>query len=132
LSSFVLIPNPCQLKELCCLGHKLPHFVPNYRQSTSSALARYLAVLLWRSTNHPDDARIDAQEIANTFTDYPDIYNFSVPESLVMKNKVSEETSVPKGWARLNIIAFNGLSPVKSRRVDGYFWSRLAHTFYGN
>jgi hypothetical protein len=106
--------------------------IPSELNISNSALARYLAVLLWRSTNHPDDARIDAQEIANAFIDYPDIYNFPIPGTIVMRNGVSEELSVPKGKARLNIIAFDGLSPMKSRRVDGYFWSRLSHVFYGN
>jgi hypothetical protein len=72
-----------------------------------SALARYLGMVFYRSAGHADDARIDRNQLLVAFANSPDVYTFPAPAS------VAEELEVPAGMARLNVLAFGGLSPVK-------------------
>jgi uncharacterized protein len=75
---------------------------------TNSALGRYLSMLFFRSEGKSDDARIDRDQIKLAFANQPAVYGFPLPSSL------NDELSVPKGKARLNVISFSGLSPVKT------------------
>jgi hypothetical protein len=77
----------------------------------NSALARYLGMLFYRGEGKPDDVRIDYDGLRNAFADAPAIYNYAIPAS------VQDELSVPAGKARLNVLAFAGLSPVKEESV---------------
>jgi hypothetical protein len=77
----------------------------------NSALARYLGVLFYRTNGDTDDARIDHDWLVAAYDNAPDIYAFPVPGSL------EEELNIPAGKARLNILAFTGLSPVKQENV---------------
>ncbi|MDR1466744.1 MAG: hypothetical protein LBI40_03920 [Treponema sp.] len=77
----------------------------------NSALGRYLGVLFYRTNGDTDDARIDRDWLIAAYDNAPDIYAFPVPGSL------EEELNVPNGKARLNILAFAGLSPVKQENV---------------
>jgi hypothetical protein len=72
-----------------------------------SALARYLAALFWRGTGHSDDARIDLDALLEAYLASPGVYDNPVPST------VKDEYRVPQGEARLNLIAFTGLSPLK-------------------
>ena len=74
---------------------------------SNSALARYLGVLFYRGTGRSDSARVDYNELRQAYDLAPDVYSNPLPSSL------EEELSVPKGKARLNVIAFSGLSPFK-------------------
>jgi hypothetical protein len=74
---------------------------------TDSALARYLAALFWRGTGHRDDARIDLDALAEAYRLAPQVYDNPLPST------VKDEYQTPKGEARLNFIAFAGLSPLK-------------------
>jgi hypothetical protein len=74
---------------------------------SDSALARYLGALFYRGGGHGDDARIDLDALAGAFAASPSVYQNRVPAS------IAEEYSVPAGKARLNVIGFTGLSPVK-------------------
>jgi hypothetical protein len=78
---------------------------------TDSALARYLGVLFYRSAGRPDDARIDRDLLLAAFANSPVLYPHPVPAS------VAEELEIPQGMARLNVLAFSGLSPVKEAVV---------------
>jgi hypothetical protein len=78
---------------------------------TDSALARYLAALFWRGTGHSDDARIDLDALAEAYRLSPQVYDNPVPST------VKDEYLSPKGEARLNLIAFTGLSPLKAEDV---------------
>jgi len=99
--------------------------IPRELNFSNSALARYLSALIWRSGGYWDDARIDAQEAVNAFAEYPDVYNFPLPPFLVHgPDGRCAETNIPGGMARLNLLAFTGLSPLKVRPVDNYFWYR--------
>ena len=79
---------------------------------SNSALGRYLGMLFYRSENQYDDARIDRDQIKLAFANQPTVYNFQLPDSL------EEDLDVPKGKARLNIVSFNGLAPVKTAVVE--------------
>ena len=71
------------------------------------ALARYMGMLFYRGAGRTDSARIDYEEISRAYELAPQVYANSIPRS------VDEELAVPDGMARLNVIAFTGLSPVK-------------------
>ena len=76
-----------------------------------SALARYLGMLFYRGIGQPDDARIDRDWLLAAMANAPNVYSNPVPKS------ISEELDVPRGMARLNVIAFSGLSPLKQEEV---------------
>jgi hypothetical protein len=74
---------------------------------SDSALARYIGMLFYRGTGLWDDARIDGDRLRVAFANAPEVYRHPQPSSL------GEELDIPGGMARLNVIAFGGLSPVK-------------------
>ena len=76
-----------------------------------SALAEYLRMLYCRSIGDYDGASTNQRMIKDAFVTQKKLYNFSVPES------VNEELSVPSDKARLNIVAFSGISPVKDEVI---------------
>ncbi|MDR2102323.1 MAG: hypothetical protein LBP43_07105 [Treponema sp.] len=84
---------------------------------TDSALARYLGMLFYRGAGHPDDARIDRDRLQVIFANSPNLYPHPVPSS------VREEGEIPPGMARLNVLAFSGLSPVKEEVMLRIFLS---------
>ena len=78
---------------------------------SNSALARYLGMLFYRADGYEDDARVDRDQIKNAFAGAPQVYGFPMPAS------IDEELDIPPGKARLNIIGFSGLSPVKTQET---------------
>jgi hypothetical protein len=76
-------------------------------QFSDSALARYIGMLFYRGAGRWDDARIDGDRLRVAFANAPEVYHYPEPSSL------GEELDIPGGMARLNVIAFGGLSPVK-------------------
>jgi hypothetical protein len=110
------------------LDEKLEKIPPNpyaAARFSDSALARYLGMLFYRSLGMDDDARIDSQGIRVAFANAPAVYTYPPPSSL------SGELAIPAGMARLNIIAFSGLSPVKQSKVvriflPGIRWAKIA------
>jgi hypothetical protein len=74
---------------------------------SNSALARYLGMLFYRSVGNIDGVRIEREELSNAFSLAPEVYPYEIPSS------VEGESSIPSGMARLNVIAFVGLSPMK-------------------
>ncbi|MBQ0167553.1 MAG: hypothetical protein KBT02_10650 [Treponema sp.] len=84
-------------------------YINNTLSFNNSALARYLSMLLYRSRGKSDDARIDYDQLLLAFQTQQQLYSFAVPAS------VQEELSVPKGKARLNILGFTGMAPVKQQ-----------------
>ena len=77
---------------------------------SNSALAHYLSLLFFRAKGSDDDVRIDLEELRRAYELAPAVYGNSPPSSL------EEERSVPQGMARLNVIGFTGLSPVKEEQ----------------
>jgi hypothetical protein len=76
---------------------------------SNSALARFLGVLFYRGAGLYDDARIDMEELKHAYGLFPAVYYNSLPSFL------DGELSIPSGKARLNVLVFTGLSPVKQR-----------------
>jgi hypothetical protein len=74
---------------------------------SNSALARYLGALFYRGNRNTDDARIDLEELRSAYTQAPGVYANPPPPGL------DGELEIPRGKARLNVLAFAGLGPVK-------------------
>jgi hypothetical protein len=89
----------------------LPENTGGSSEFSDSALARYMGVLFHRAAGREDDALIDYNYLKVAFANSPDVYRYPVPAS------VDGELSVPEGMARLNIIAWSGLSPVKNEET---------------
>jgi hypothetical protein len=77
----------------------------------SSALARYLSMLLYRAENNYDSARIDKRKIEDAFNNQANIYNFGMPNL--------DKATTWSNKARVNFICFTG------RGVD-----KVAKTLY--
>ena len=80
---------------------------------SNSALARYLSALFYLSDGNADDARIEFEQLQAAFDSNAKVYYHPVPQS------VADIQTVPPEQARLNIIGFTGLSPVKE---EGLFY----------
>jgi hypothetical protein len=78
---------------------------------SDSALARYLAALFWRGAGRRDDARIDLDALTEAYRLAPQVYQHPVPSS------IKDEYGTDQGEARLNVIAFTGLSPLKMEEI---------------
>jgi uncharacterized protein len=87
----------------------------------NSALARYISMLMYRSEGNPDDARIDYNQLKDAFVLQSELYHFDVPHS------IDGDIEIPRGMARLNIISFTGLAPVK---VENTVRVTTAGTYY--
>ena len=92
---------------------------------SNSALAQYIGMLFYRAEGKYDDARINRDQIKLSFANQPNLYGFGLPKTL------DGELDVPKGKARLNVISFSGLSPVKTENVmrigmSGDHWMKIA------
>jgi hypothetical protein len=81
---------------------------------TDSVFARYLGMLFWRGAGNPDSARIDYEFMENAHRSFPWVYRNPLPAT------TGQELSVPSGMARLNILAFAGLSPEKQEKRETY------------
>jgi len=88
---------------------------------SNSALARYLGVLFYLGDGKPDDARIEFEQLRSAYAAHPHIYKTPLPVS------AAEAMNVPAGKARLNVIAFIGLSPIKE---EGIFHSTFPFLRY--
>jgi len=78
---------------------------------SNSALARYLGVLFYLDDNNEDSARIEYEQLKAVFTSNSKVYYNPIPKS------IDGMRTFPVGKARLNIIGFTGLSPVKEEKV---------------
>ena len=80
---------------------------------TESAIGRYLSALFYRQENKWDDLRIDFDKIDRAWRGQPSIHPWTKPDLAAEQQRTANPS------ARLNIIAFSGLSPDK-----------IANTFY--
>jgi hypothetical protein len=90
-----------------------------------SAFARYLGILFYRGLGQYDDARIDRDFLKVAFANTPAVYSYPVPSS------IDQELEIPRGKARLNLLAFSGMGPVKEEEViriplPGPRWAKIA------
>ena len=77
---------------------------------SNSALARFLGALFYQAAGNTDAARIEFDQLQRAFNTNRNIYSFPVPLA------AAEARNVPAGKARLNIISFTGLSPIKEEQ----------------
>jgi uncharacterized protein len=92
---------------------------------TDSALARYLSMIFYRAGGQLDDAEIDRKQLLAAFKSEASLYAFPPPSSL------KDELEVPSGQARLNVVGFSGLSPIKKENTTRVFlgnakWIKIA------
>ncbi|MDR0561670.1 MAG: hypothetical protein LBG73_03180 [Spirochaetaceae bacterium] len=92
-------------------GGTIPPNPESPSQFSNSALARYLGLLFYRSRGAYDDARIDRDQLKIAFANAPGVYSYPPPRS------IDDELAVPPGKARLNVIGFGGLSPIKQEQT---------------
>ena len=79
---------------------------------SNSALARYLSALFYQGQGNMDDARIEFDQLRSAFSGNPNVYYNAIPPS------AADAQNIPRGKARLNIIGFTGLSPIKEERIS--------------
>ncbi|MBQ6781495.1 MAG: hypothetical protein IJP62_09735 [Treponema sp.] len=95
-------------------------------QFHDSALARYLSMILYRADGDADNAAVDYKYLKSAFDTQKDLYNFDIPMT------AAEEAGIGKSKARLNVLAFSGLSPIKKEKAvrayswEGTVWYKLA------
>lgn len=77
----------------------------------NSALARYISMILYRSTGKLDSALVDKKYIDSAFLTQKKLYDFPKPKT------IEEELQLPASKARLNVIAFSGRSPIKREEI---------------
>jgi hypothetical protein len=82
---------------------------------SNSALARYLSALFYQGIGNTDASRLEFDQIQRAFNTNNNIYSFPVPQA------VQQARDVPDGLARLNIISFAGLSPIKEEAVIAHY-----------
>jgi hypothetical protein len=78
---------------------------------SNSALARYLSILFYLADGNTDGARIESAGLQAAFSANPNIYSYPIPGCL------EDTQNVPNGTARLNVVAFTGLSPIKEEQI---------------
>lgn len=88
---------------------------------SNSALARYLAALFFLADGNTDSARIEFEQLQKAFLSNSNVYKNPVPQA------VEEAQNVPKGKARLNVIGFTGLSPIKEEEQIVYYFPFFQH-----
>jgi hypothetical protein len=77
----------------------------------NSALGRYLGILFFRANRDRNSMEVDRRLLTAAFQNAPDLYPFPMPST------VDGEMNIPAGSARLNIIGFSGISPIKEEFV---------------
>ena len=100
------------------IGHSASPVFPQSKavNFSDSALARYLSALFYQGKGQLDDARIEFERLHAAFASNKNIYKNPVPSS------VNAARNVPSGKARLNIISFTGLSPIKKEAIFPYLF----------
>lgn len=81
----------------------------------NSALGRYFGILFHRADGNINSMEVDHRLLLAAFQNAPEIYSFPVPST------VKDELDIPKGKARLNIVSFTGVAPVKKEVATRIF-----------
>ena len=77
---------------------------------SNSALARFLGALFYLGEGNKEAARIEFDQLGAALSNR-NIYRTPIPQA------IEQARSVPDGSARLNIISFTGLSPIKQEEL---------------
>ena len=86
---------------------------------SSSALANYLSMVVARGIGDDNLFRYSLDQVEKSFQTQPKLYPFALPLSIAL-----EAAPIPEEKARLNVVAFNGLSPQKREVVESIYVSR--------
>ena len=95
-----------------------PEIKPEKNKFHNDALGKLISMLLYRSDNDWDDARMDLDKIKEAWRSQGQIYNFTMPQL----DPYLEKTD----GSKINIISFIGKSPIKKAATyyittfDGY------------
>jgi len=82
---------------------------------SNSALARFLGAIFYQGIGNTDSARIEFDQVSRAFRTNESIYPHPVPAA------VEAARNIPAGKARLNVISFTGLSPIKEEQQITHF-----------
>jgi len=82
---------------------------------SNSALARFLGALFYQADGNSDSARIEYDQLQRAFVSNKDIYYNPIPAA------VEASRNIPSDSARLNIISFTGLSPLKEEKLVSHY-----------
>ena len=106
-------------EQLAKVGFQFNSVLPqgNPIMFNNSALAQYLGGLFYLANNNTDSARICFDAAVKAFADNPKVYTTPVPKA------IDEARTVPAGKARLNVLAFAGLSPIKEEGQFTQDWN---------
>jgi len=101
------------MAQLVSLGFSSAPNLPDIKpiNFSDSALARYLGALFYLGINDYNAARREFEKVHEAFAANPNIYTQPFPKA------VAEAQDIPGGKARLHIIGFTGLSPVKEEEI---------------
>ncbi|MFA6681307.1 MAG: hypothetical protein WCS35_04690 [Sphaerochaeta sp.] len=86
---------------------------------SSSALANYLSMVVARGIGDDNLFKYSLDQVERSFQTQPTLYPFAIPTSMT-----KEAEPIPAQMARLNLVAFNGLSPQKHEAVEAVYVSR--------
>ena len=101
------------LEQLGKIGLKINPDLPqgDSVNFADSVLSRYLGALFYLGNGNADSARIEFERLRAAHAANPNVYYHPFPESAMAAR------NVPQGKARLNVVGFAGLSPVKEEGV---------------
>ena len=96
--------------------------LPRTRQVnfSNSALARFLGALFYLGEGNHDAARVEFDQLEAALSNR-NIYRTPIPQA------IEQARSVPDGSARLNIISFTGLSPIKQEEQVFHYFPFFQH-----
>ena len=96
--------------------------LPRTRQVnfSNSALARFLGALFYLGDGKTDEAKIEFDQLEAALANR-NIYRAPIPQA------IEQARSVPDGSARLNIISFTGLSPIKQEEQVTHYLPFFRH-----
>jgi hypothetical protein len=102
--------TPVQLRKI---GFTSSPDLPQRKSAafSDSALARYLSTLFYLDEGNADSARIEFERMKAAFAASPNVYANPFPQS------AATVQNIPDGKARLNIVSFTGLSPIKEEEI---------------
>ncbi len=86
-------------------GFDAPQPTPGETRFYNSALARYLALVIYRSEGNVDSARISFEQMENAFAEQPSLYPHP--------NPIARKSIEPTDGIPLSVLAFSGRSPIK-------------------
>jgi hypothetical protein len=88
---------------------------------SDSVLARYLSSLFYQAAGENESAFDEYNALSDAYKANPALYSSPYPQSIIDDSL----TQAPEGKARINVIGFTGLSPVKEEALDSFDFTLL-------